>query len=143
MRRIQIIAISILTLAVQTAFATGGGNGDKYRVVAHKNGANTISISNTVLIAGSATVYVPNAFTPDGDGINDMFGAAGTGLNDYELQIFNRWGEQIFTSTNLDDQWDGNYQSLPVAEGVYVYKLFAMGDGGARTYKTGSVTLLR
>ncbi|MBL7888029.1 MAG: gliding motility-associated C-terminal domain-containing protein [Bacteroidia bacterium] len=86
--------------------------------------------------------YIPNAFTPNGDGVNDLFGAVGIDVHDFEISIFNRWGELIFTSTNLQDHWDGKYQQRDVAQSVYVYKLsFRKND--RFIYLTGHVVLIR
>ncbi len=68
MKAIQTLLVSLLILTVTLAHADGG-EGDKYRVVAHKNGATEVeSVSNTVIIIGSSTVYIPNAFTPNMSG---------------------------------------------------------------------------
>lgn len=81
----------------------------------------------TVYIDDIFSIYVPNAFTPNGDGINDYFLPI---LNaedptEYELRIFNRWGEQIFAVENPSLGWDGSYKGQLVEEGVYVWKVFA------------------
>lgn len=70
-----------------------------------------------------ARVYAPNAFTPDGDGINDVFEISGIGERDVELQIFNRWGDLLHTTSGLGVVWDGNYRGSLVQSGVYVYRL--------------------
>ena len=69
-------------------------------------------------------VYVPNAFTPNGDGNNEFFQVSFYGpLRDFTLYIFNRWGERIFTSDNPSATWDGTYNGEPVPDGVYVWKV--------------------
>lgn len=92
-------------------------------------------------------LYVPNTFTPDGDGINEVFQPVATGeFLDYQLIIFNRWGENIFTSQDLSMGWDGTLNGEPVQDGVYVWRIAyrAINDTGV-TQKalTGSITLLR
>jgi gliding motility-associated-like protein len=67
--------------------------------------------------------FVPNAFTPNGDGTNNQFLAVGSNVKDFEMLIFNRWGEQIFRSTDIGTGWDGKYNSHLVQEDVYVYKI--------------------
>ncbi|MFM7023612.1 MAG: gliding motility-associated C-terminal domain-containing protein [Flavobacteriales bacterium] len=69
------------------------------------------------------TVFVPNCFTPNGDHHNDEFKPAGRNLENFELLIFNRWGELIFSSNNADEGWNGSYKGQPVEEDVYVWKL--------------------
>ncbi len=71
------------------------------------------------------TLYIPNAFTPDENGLNETWGPHGTGISnkDYELQVFNRWGQQIFSSNTFEDRWNGTYKGVIVKEDVYAYKL--------------------
>lgn len=65
---------------------------------------------------------VPNAFTPDGDGINDTFGAlSDCCLNSYQLQIFSRWGNNIFESTDINDKWNGRWKDKPAPSDAYVW----------------------
>ncbi len=68
------------------------------------------------------SVYIPNAFTPNGDEINDLFGLVGMGIESMRLDVFNRWGELIFTSERQETGWDGSYNGTMVPDGVYTYK---------------------
>jgi len=70
-----------------------------------------------------ATLFAPNAFTPDGDGINDVFAVTGFGEERTELLIFDRWGEQLYATTDLSKPWDGTYSGALVKQDVYVYRL--------------------
>lgn len=143
---------ALLALLVIIAFSTyGNGNNTenntskKYRVVAVKKGdEQVVSVSNTVEVAKKVYVYIPNAFTPDGDGINDTFGAKGVGMASYKLIIYNRWGELVFQSESPEHQWDGTYMDTQAPEGSYVYELLVQNEQGNDFHKqTGSVTLLR
>ena len=69
------------------------------------------------------TLYVPNTFTPNGDGRNDHFRAYGTRIKSYRLRIFNRWGEEIFQTEKLTEGWNGTHQGLDVPVGVYTYRI--------------------
>ncbi|HRO38433.1 MAG TPA: gliding motility-associated C-terminal domain-containing protein [Flavobacteriales bacterium] len=95
----------------------------------------------------SALVHLPNAFTPDGDGINDVFSAiVSDPVGQWALQIFNRWGEVVFTSNDPAAGWDGTShgQQAPVA--VYVWDLRYRGTtsmGVQQVHRQGSVTLVR
>ncbi len=75
------------------------------------------------------SLYIPNAFTPNGDKHNDVFYAYGTNIKEFQMLIFNRWGEEIFESDDLNKGWDGTVKnagsSLVVQEDVYVYKVLA------------------
>jgi gliding motility-associated-like protein len=111
-----------------------------YRVTGYKAGNNSVtSTSNYAEVIPPLSIYIPSAFTPNGDGINDTFGVKGQGIKDYRLLIFNRWGEIIFESTEVHKQWDGRLKGNPVEQGTYVYQLFA---NGTKKGKTGSVTVI-
>ncbi len=88
-------------------------------------------------------VYWPNAFTPTGDGNNDLYLPFGSGVKQINWSIFNRWGEKVFESDNFFSGWDGTYKGSPVPMGVYVYSATAVKmDNTTKKYK-GSVTLIR
>tara|TARA_R110002049_G_scaffold20846_10_gene76627 strand:+ start:793 stop:1263 length:471 start_codon:yes stop_codon:yes gene_type:complete len=117
---------------------------EQYRVVAVKEATDRVeSISNVVELIKPTTAYLPNAFTPDQDGTNDRFGVVGINVAEYQLKIFNRWGELIFESSDIANKWDGTHNGNLVPDGVYVYTLFAKElTTGKRITKTGTVTLL-
>ena len=71
------------------------------------------------------SVYVPNAFTPNNDGFNEFFFPVFTypDVEKYNFMIFNRWGEQIFQSSDLTQKWDGTYKGEQVQDGIYTWKL--------------------
>jgi len=112
-----------------------------YRVTGYKKGDNTIrSMSNYAEVIPPLSIYIPSAFTPNGDGLNDTFGVKGEGIQDYRLLIYNRWGTVIFESTNAKIQWDGRYQGQPVETGTYVVQVFAKGLESKG--KVGAVTVV-
>lgn len=89
-------------------------------------------------------IYVPNAFTPNGDPNNAHFRAKYYGeLEELEMLIFNRWGELLFTSENPTDAWDGTFNGQPVKEDVYVWKINYKSKYEERKSIIGKVTLLR
>lgn len=103
--------------------------------------------STTISIHADAccTILLPNAFTPNGDGINDKFGpqALGTPVQ-FRLQIFNRWGELVFVSFHVDQHWDGlDAQGKPADLGTYFYNITGTCVDGSRIQMKGDVTLLR
>jgi gliding motility-associated-like protein len=79
--------------------------------------------SDTVLVTIDGTLYVPNAFTPNGDGFNDIFDIKGEEISSFQLRVFDRWGLLIFESNSLNNQWDGSYNGQPVQMDVYVWKV--------------------
>jgi gliding motility-associated-like protein len=64
-------------------------------------------------------------------------------LRDYSLKIFNRWGELLFESKDINNRWDGTYKGLAVSEGTYIYTLEAIGSDGRFHSHNGSLLLLR
>jgi gliding motility-associated-like protein len=88
-------------------------------------------------------VYIPDAFTPNGDGLNDVFYVYGYNVTDFTMEIFDRWGELIFTSGDQLKGWPGTYMGKEVEMGVYVYKVSYKGLDGKVYYRTGHVVVHR
>lgn len=103
------------------------------------------TIDHTVIITPSFTIYVPNAFTPDGDGINDIFLPKGIGWRDYELRIFSRSGTQVFSSFDPLVGWDGTVNGKPnsTISDVYVYRIYVRDKNNRKQDFKGTVTLVR
>ena len=113
--------------------------------MAYKQNANKIiSESNTVQASKKIKVYIPNAFSPDGDGINDRFNIVADAIEDYRLEVYDRWGELVFTSFDIKDQWDGYFKGKLAATDAYVYVVHVTGANGENPsmYK-GTVSLLK
>jgi gliding motility-associated-like protein len=91
----------------------------------------------------SATIYFPNAFSPNGDGINESFGGEGVLLDRYELYVFDRWGGIIFQSKDQALRWDGTQKGEPVMNGVYQYKYLVRGLKMPLKQGFGHVMLVR
>ena len=92
---------------------------------------------------GIAAVYVPNAFTPNGDGRNDLLMVYGNTIRDMEFAVFSQWGEKMFTTRTRSTGWDGNFKGKPQPVGVYVYVLrYTSADGTVHEMK-GSINLIR
>lgn len=106
------------------------------------------SIMQTVFVEASMNVYVPNAFTPDGDGINDVFFPEWSGfeMSEYTFQIWNRWGELIFETNDPNAPWVGDVKSGShfASNDVYTWRLLILPAHEPKTLKLdGSVTLIR
>ena len=106
--------------------------------------AGCIVSDSLVIKISNPELLIPTAFSPNGDGVNDAFKALNKNLVKYNLQVYNRWGEKVFESTDPADGWDGVYQGIEQGMGVYVWQceyLFA-GAPKSKTAK-GNVTLMR
>ncbi|MBK7554433.1 MAG: gliding motility-associated C-terminal domain-containing protein [Flavobacteriales bacterium] len=89
------------------------------------------------------SLAVPNTFTPDGDGVNDVFFASGLEIDDFELLVFNRWGEQIWKGDNLRASWNGTYSGVQSPIDTYVWKIEYSEISGEKHKLIGHVNLVR
>jgi len=93
--------------------------------------------------------YVPNAFTPNGDGINDVFRVYGSGFISFNLKVFDRWGEKVFETSDPNIGWDGTFRGELLPPDVFVYYVDVEFINNltpkqfTREYLKGSVTLIR
>jgi len=88
-------------------------------------------------------LWTPNAFTPNGDGLNDIFTSKGLGIKKYEMFIFDRWGNQIFHTDDIYKGWDGTYKGTMCSDDVFIYRIVVIDNKSAKHTKTGHVTLLK
>ncbi len=89
-------------------------------------------------------IYMPNAFTPNGDGLNDSFGVSGYNKNKFiKLSIYNKWGQRMFETTDREKKWNGNFKGQLQPAGIYVYYLQMKTLDGKPLSKKGSVILIR
>lgn len=98
-----------------------------------------------ISILPEISYYIPNAFSPNGDGINDFFSGVGEAYStEFEFRIFDRWGNQVFFTRNPDAQWNGSYKGRPAQQGVYVYHVTFIDEVNQKeVVLSGEVTLLR
>jgi gliding motility-associated-like protein len=87
-------------------------------------------------------IYVPNSFTPNSDGLNDILYVRGKYVFTMELKIFNRWGELVFETDDQTVGWDGTYKGQPLTPDTYVYHLKVDCGSGENLIK-GNVSILR
>jgi gliding motility-associated-like protein len=123
-----------------------------YRITAIRNqpfnypdsSHSAISHSNVMCAPVESKLYVPNAFTVNNDNLNESFVVKGVYIADYNIKIFNRWGEKIFDrSSCLDDHWDGTYKGQDCKQDVYIYIIEAMGADRKNYNLKGDITLLK
>lgn len=125
-----------------TTHTTEVTNSDTYWITL-SNQCETWTDTMEVIFDCSWILYAPNAFTPDGDGVNDVFRAEGHGFKEFELLIFNRWGQIVFRSTDINDGWDGVYRGEQSQVGVYTYKIRTVSITNTDKEYTGHVSLIR
>jgi gliding motility-associated-like protein len=103
------------------------------------------NIIKKVFIRPDYTFHIPNAFSPNTGELNPSFGPEGIfkGLIEYKMEIFTRWGEKVFETTDLTKKWDGRFKDKPAAPGVYVYKISTMDYFNKRDHYNGTLLLIR
>ncbi len=103
------------------------------------------SVIQQICIRPDVNIFVPNAFTPDGDGLNDVFYPVTTGINPakFEFWIFDRWGNLVFNTTGLNKGWDGTFKGEPVQVDTYVWKINATDMLGIKHSVEGKVTVIK
>jgi gliding motility-associated-like protein len=119
-------------------FSQDGSGEQCYRVTAGESHGNYLSVSNEECLTIPLNIYVPNVFTPNNDTLNEVFRIYGTGITEYHLVIYNRWGERIFSSDDIHKSWDAKNDPI----GVYYYMITAKGNEG-EIKRNGNVTVLR
>lgn len=88
-------------------------------------------------------IDVPTAFSPNGDGQNDILYVYGAAVETVDFKLYNRWGQLVFETTNMDEGWDGKYNGKAQEMDSYAYSLYATFTDGTNASKQGNVTLLR
>ncbi|GAA4461641.1 hypothetical protein GCM10023093_06630 [Nemorincola caseinilytica] len=115
-----------------------------YFVKASLHGCET---TDSILVSDDCYIDIPNVFSPNGDGMNDYFfprQLLSKGLTAFKIDIYNRWGQQVFSGNALDGRgWDGNFNGVAQPEGVYIYVIDAEFRDGQKENHKGNVTLLR
>jgi gliding motility-associated-like protein len=113
-----------------------------YLSVTDINGCTSI---DSVLITVDETIgwYLPNAFTPDDNGVNDVLYFYGTSVKEFILQVFDRWGEKVFETTDFKVGWDGSYKGKPALAGVYTYQLTITFKSTVVEQVKGNLNLIR
>ncbi|HTD98544.1 MAG TPA: gliding motility-associated C-terminal domain-containing protein [Mucilaginibacter sp.] len=119
-------------------------------VVVRATGSSSCQLSTgSVAATGTAAnplgdqIFVPNAFTPNGDGKNDIVYVRGGTIKSLKFYVYDQWGELLYTSLNQQSGWDGTYKGTKEPVGVYVYYVEAIMNDGHQVNKKGTITLLK
>lgn len=142
---VQILTGILIFLGVGRLSAQNDIEERRYRVTAYRaQGQSVSSLSNIASATPTPVLYVPSAFTPNGDGINDSFGVESLSLKWCRIRVFNRWGETVFETEDPKERWDGTYKGQKITStDVFVYTVNAIGRNGEPMPEiNGSVTLV-
>ena len=117
---------------------------DRYfRISAFDPSNNRFAYSNIVRLERVSEIIIPTAFTPNGDGLNDVFLPIINEAESFEMKIFNRWGELIFFSNSIFVGWDGRYKSGIVQSGTYIYQISLKEESGETVSQQGTFQLIK
>ena len=105
------------------------------------------SIDITIQNCDDCRLFIPSAFTPNNDGLNDLFKArpecSNVAMQNFSLSVYNRWGQLVFLTNDINDGWDGTYRNKRLDQGVYVYLVkYSFKQAKLRQQK-GTITLVR
>ncbi len=114
----------------------------KFRVRAVSTN-NLVSYSNEVLYAQKLLMFMPDAFSPNGDNINEVFEVKAIFIKDFKMRIYNRAGNVMFETEDYKAGWDGTYENAPVTAGQYFYEILASDFKGETTKKSGQIMVVR
>ena len=114
-----------------------------YKLAYRDQCGNMSELSDEICIVLSTTLGIPNAFSPNGDGINDLFKINDGIYANFNLKIFNRWGSMVFNSTDPSQGWDGQFEGQPANGGTYLYQISFQNADNLLITKTGSFVLIR
>ena len=112
---------------------------------ANEIGCYSDTIKASVYIKELDTLYLPNAFTPDGDGLNDVFipTVSDKNISSYQFRVYNRWGVLVFESNSIKQGWDGNYSGTSCESGIYTWYIQVEKNFGESWYNKGVVKIIR
>ncbi|MFD1256423.1 gliding motility-associated C-terminal domain-containing protein [Mucilaginibacter terrae] len=113
------------------------------RLFAFNNFCSSFTVQGQYVVDAENIIFIPNTFTPNADGVNDLFGVSISNINTYQLIIYTRWGQQVFQSRDPLKKWDGTYGNNQMPTGTYYYILTATGLKGNYIKNSGFVTLIR
>ena len=129
-----------------THTVTGLSAGQTLTVAVRALGSLYCETSDTAgayIFIPSTAVFIPNTFTPNGDGRNDRFQVYGKGIISLDLQIFSQWGEKVFASKDVTGGWDGTFKGEAQPVGVYVYMVNVVLRDGSKVSRKGTINLIR
>lgn len=115
-----------------------------YIVVASNSPYCRVQDTVTVIVdVNCGDFFIPNVFSPNDDGLNDVINVHGRCIVTFNLQIFNRWGEKVFETSSMSDSWDGTFRGQKLDTGVFVYKADGVSIDGQSFNLKGNITLIR
>jgi gliding motility-associated-like protein len=113
-----------------------------YRITALLNNRKAAN-SNAVKVPYDFTLWIPNSFSPNGDGLNDRFEIKAEKGTSLHMDVYNQWGELVFSTNDINNSWDGTFRGKKAAEGIYLYKAEIKSPTSGNFYKSGTIQILK
>jgi gliding motility-associated-like protein len=101
------------------------------------------TITKQIIIKEELYIYIPNTFIPDDDRFNNFFLGSFVGVAWIKLEVFNRWGQSVYYTEDMNFRWDGRYKGKKVQDGTYIWKLIYKPNREIEQLMTGHVNVLR
>jgi len=121
-----------------------GSTGSYVIILTASSGLCSDTAAISITVSDGLTIQIPNVFTPNDDGVNDLFTITSTGVKEITLQIFNRWGQKMYEFVGAKAGWDGmTVSGRPAADGTYFYFVKVVGFDGQEINKNGAMSLFR
>lgn len=106
-------------------------------------GCSSSDTVNIIVTQKNEVLYIPNSFTPNHDRLDDLFYTYGTGIKKIDIQIYDRWGEMLFRTSDMTQGWDGKFRGKEVELGVYAYSVHCEFFSGKKIYRNGIVNVVK
>jgi len=124
---------------------------DVQLITTNANGTDTLTIDSFIVVENCDTptllldtiLFIPNSFSPNRDGVNDILLVRGSGIKTIKLYIYNRWGEKVFETTNLSIGWDGTFKGKKLNTAVFAWYAEVEFIDNNKVYRKGNVALIR
>ena len=135
--------INAFTLIGQTVTYSESGTYTVSLTAANGVCSDVATVQIIILALPQPTIFVPNVFTPNQDGVNDEFFIETSFTQSIQLFILNRWGEIVYETTELNSKWNGDINEKQASDGVYFYKYELVGINSDILTGHGNITLIR
>ena len=112
-------------------------------LVAENEGGCIDSASVQICVNDPSSLFIPDIFSPNNDGANDILFVRGEGIVQLDFSLYNRWGDKVFSTNSIDNGWNGNVRGNKSPTGIYFYQLKARVNNGDEIVRSGDITLVR